>query len=147
MTDSVTIEIHGLTDIQDRLKQLPGRIARRIVISSLRKGAAVIRKEAQRNVPVRTGALRKGFKVSRSRIHRGPQYGIYLTLKKGRGRNDPSDPFYGRWVEKGYKKGPHQIPGVFFMRRALESKHGEAVSAITTDADTKSQLQIRDLGL
>lgn len=147
MTEPITIEISGLTELQDRIRQLPARIARRIVISSLRKGAAVIRKEAQKNVPVRTGALRKGFKVSRSRIHRGPQYGVYLTLKKGRGRSDPSDPFYGRWVEAGYKKGPNQIPGVFFMRRALESKHGDAITAITTDADIKTQLQIRELGL
>jgi HK97 gp10 family phage protein len=148
MTDPVTIEIHGLREIQDKIRQLPANIGRRVVYGALRKGAAVVRKEARKNVPVRTGALRKGFKVSRSKIHRSAsEFGVYLTLKKGRGRHDPADPFYGRWVEAGWKRGNNQIPGVYFMRRAFEAKAQEAVNVIVAEADAKTQQLIRDMGL
>jgi HK97 gp10 family phage protein len=148
MTDPVTIEIHGLREIQEKIKRLPAAVGRRVVYAALRKGAAVVRKEAQKNVPVKTGALRKGFKVSRSKIHKSAtEYGVYLTLKKGRGRHDPADPFYGRFIEGGFKRGNHQIPGVYFMRRALEAKAAEAVAAIAAEADAKTQKLIQEMGL
>jgi HK97 gp10 family phage protein len=171
MADSITIEIHGLREIQDKIRQLPAQIGRQVVYASLRKGAAVVRKSVQQNAPVHSGTLRKGFKVSRSRIHKGPEkFGVYLTLKKGKGRNDKSDPFYGRWVESGYRvgkktvkvkvarsdrpgrertvrRGEREIPGQFFVRRALESQSQAAIDAIVAEADSKTQQLIRETGL
>jgi HK97 gp10 family phage protein len=169
MTDSVIIEIHGLREIQDKIRQLPVKIGRKVVYGALRKGAAVVRKAAQQNAPVRSGTLRKGFRVSR--IHRGPEkFGVYLTLKKGKGRSDKNDPFYGRWVESGYRvgkktvkvkvarsdrpgrtrtvrRGEREIPGQYFVRRALQAQSQAAIDAIVAEADTKTQQLIRDMGL
>jgi HK97 gp10 family phage protein len=171
MADSVTIEIRGLREIQDKLRQLPGAISRKVAYGALRKGAAVVRKAAQQNAPVRTGTLRKGFKVSRSRIHRGPEkIGVYLTLKKGKGRSDKNDPFYGRWVESGYRvgkktvkvkvarsdrpgrtrtvrRGEREIPGKYFVRRAFESQSQAAIDAIVAEASAKAQQLISEMGL
>jgi HK97 gp10 family phage protein len=171
MADPVTIEIHGLREIQAKLQQLPGQVARRVVYGALRKGAAVIRKAAAQNAPVRSGTLRKGFKISRSRIHRGPEkFGVCLTLKKGKGRSDKADPFYGRWVESGYRvgkktvkvkvarsdrpgrtrtvrRGEHEIPGQYFVRRALQSQSQAAIDAIVAEANIKAQQLINDMGL
>lgn len=171
MTADVSIELHGLREIQAKLQQLPARIARKAVYSALRKGAAVVRKEIAKTAPVRTGTLRKGFRVGRSRFFRGPEkFGVFLTLKKGKGRNDPSDPFYGRWVESGYRagkktvtvrvaradrpgrtrnvrRGEHEIPGQFFVQRAFDASASAAVAAIVAEADDKSQRAITELGL
>jgi HK97 gp10 family phage protein len=171
MTNSVTIEIHGLREIQDKLRRLPAQIGRKVVYGALRKGAAVVRKAAQQNAPVRSGTLRKGFRVSRSRIHRGPEkFGVYLTLKKGKGRSDKNDPFYGRWVESGYRvgkktvkvkvarsdrpgrtrtvrRGEREIPGKYFVRRAFESQSQAAIDAIVAEASAKAQQLISEMGL
>jgi hypothetical protein len=171
MAEYSQYRISGLREIQDKLRQLPGQIGRRVVYAALRKGATVVSKVVRQNAPIRSGTLRKGFKISRSRIHRGPEkYGVYLTLKKGKGRNDPRDPFYGRWVESGYRvgkktvkvkvarsdrpgrertvrRGEREIPGQFFVRRALESQSRAAIDAIVAEADSKTQQLIRETGL
>lgn len=147
MADAITIEIAGLREIQAKLQQLPNKIANRVVLSSLRAGANIVKKQIQANAPVRTGALRKGFKVSRSKIHRAPSdLGVYLTLKKGRGRSDPKDAFYGRWVEGGYKRGRAEIPGKFFIQRAFDATKEEAVSTIVAAAETKIDEITNDVG-
>lgn len=147
MADGIEIQISGLTEIQEQLRQLPGTISRRVVLSSLRAGANVVRKQIQQTAPVRTGALKKGFKIARSRIHRTQtDQGVYLTLRKGRGRNDPKDAFYGRWVESGYRKGRTQIPGQFIVQKAFDAKKNESVAVIVATAEAKIDQLTRNIG-
>lgn len=148
MSDIVNIQVHGLQELQAKIARLPKAVARKVVYSSLRKGAAIVRKKAQQYVPVRTGTLKKGFKVSRSRIHRGPQeFGIYLTLKSGRGRSDPRDPYYGVFVERGYRRGNRAVPGVYYLKRALAENYQATVDAIVADANQRIDGLITELGL
>lgn len=148
MSDIVNVEVRGLQELQAKIARLPAAVARKAVYASLRKGAAIVRKQAQQYVPIRTGTLKKGFKVARSRIHRGPQqFGIYLALKSGRGRRDPGDPFYGVFVERGYRRGNTTVPGVFFLKRALTENYQASVDAIVADASQRVDGIIAELGL
>lgn len=176
MTDDV-IRVRGLTELRDKLRQLPQRIAKRVVMQSLRAGANIVRKQAQANAPVSLlrhnfkGALRKGIIVRNSKIHKKlPKFGVFLTLREGGGRNDPKDAFYGRWVEQGYLRGKKtntvrvarsdrpgqtrnrrvgtiQVPGQFFMKRAWEAKRNEALTAITNEAERKINTVLREMRL
>jgi hypothetical protein len=174
MTNSVTIEIRGLREVQEKIKSLPARLGKKVIYQSLRKGATVLRKEAQANLSghIRTGTLRKGFKIARSRIHKSAtEFGVYLTLKKGGGRSDPKDPFYGRWVEHGHYAGQrtgeterrvrqsgrqrgkaykvhkraHFVPGIKFMGRAFNAKASAAAETIAAEAEAGAQKVIDEL--
>lgn len=59
----VEFKIEGAKELDDLLKQLPGRVAGRVAANSLRSGARIIRDEAKRQVPVDTGDLQKSIKV------------------------------------------------------------------------------------
>jgi HK97 gp10 family phage protein len=170
MADGITIQISGLTEIQEQLRQLPGKIAKKVVYQALRAGATVVHKQVQANAPVRTRTLKKGFKIARSRIHRSAtEFGVYMTLKKGGGRADPKDAFYGRWVENGYLRGKKtqtvrtarsdrpgqsrnrlvgtiQVPGQFFIKRAFDAKKNQAVDTIVQAAEAKIEILTRNIG-
>ena len=60
---NVVVKIEGARELEDLLKQLPGRVASRVATNSLRAGARVIRDEAKRRVPVDTGDLQRSIKV------------------------------------------------------------------------------------
>jgi HK97 gp10 family phage protein len=59
----VEFTIHGANDLDKMLKELPAAVARRAAGNALRAAARVIRDEAKREVPVKTGELRKAIKV------------------------------------------------------------------------------------
>ena len=101
------IEIKGLKEVQKALYSYSQQLGDRVVLAALRQGANLIKKTAVANAPRgETGALKKSFRVSRSKIHRGKMsgdmIGVYLTIRKGGGRKDPKDAFYGRWIESGW---------------------------------------------
>jgi HK97 gp10 family phage protein len=62
--------VKGLKELQAMLDTLPAKMEANIMRSALRAGANVVKNEAQANVPVDTGTLRKGLKVS-TRLKRG----------------------------------------------------------------------------
>lgn len=106
MADIVSVEVHGLEDIQRKLRLLPEKVARTVINATNRKGANIVKKQIEATAPVRTGVLRKGFKISRSKIHRGPEvFGVYLTLRNVKGRKYKDDPFYGKFQEYGWRTG------------------------------------------
>ena len=110
MTDSINVEIHGLRELRDKMALLSDRVQKRVILQSLRVGANIVKKAGQDNAPVRTGNIRRGFRIINSKIHRAaPQIGLFLAIKRKKksrgGRADPNDPFYARWVEDGYHVG------------------------------------------
>lgn len=104
------INIQGLRELRGKLALLPDRVTKNVVRQSLRVGANIIKKQAQENAPVRTGNIRRGFRIANSKVHNAPpEIGIFLVIKKNKksrgGRADPNDPFYARFVEDGYHVG------------------------------------------
>jgi HK97 gp10 family phage protein len=64
MADTVTVT--GLDELHKRLQQLPARIEKNIMAGAMRAGQNVIKKRAQANVPVSSGALKKSIRVTTS---------------------------------------------------------------------------------
>lgn len=100
MTDDV-ITVSGLREVNLALYAYSQQLGDRVVIASLRQGANLIKRQISADAPVKTGKLRRGFRVSKSKIHRGKTssdlIGVYLTLRTGK-----DAPFYGRFQNDGW---------------------------------------------
>ena len=162
------LSVEGLSSLEAKLKEIDGRIARKIVADGIRKGAILIKKEAKMLAPRRSGTLRKAIK------HRVRRQSSRSTHTVGRifvehGLGAKYDAFYARFVELG--TDPYQIPepehyaqgtkvlsdksqifgrkvehpgmpGQFFMTRAIENKRLPAIQLMAADI----RLALRRLG-
>lgn len=133
------LRVHGLKEVQKALFQYSDRMGTRIAISALRQGAAVVRRQVQADTPVLTGRLRRGYRVSKSKIHdtKG-SVGVFLTLKKGQ-----NAPYYGRFINKGTK----HIKATHYFDRAFEQTKRNAVKMIIRTAEAGGESVKRRLGL
>ena len=124
---NVTFDVHGLDDIERKLKALGGRAAERALSSGLRAGAAVIVREARKRAPKRTGKLRKNiysFKIKKKNRTHAVEYGVGVRVK-GKPK-DPKNAFYWSFIEFGTSK----VPARPFLRPALKAGHSSAVTAM-----------------
>ena len=134
------IEVKGLREVQKALYSYSQQLGDRVIMAALRQGANLVKKAVVAAAPDKTGALKKSFRVSRSKIHRGKlsgdMIGVYLTIRKGRGRKDPKDAFYGRWIESGWNvRGKKMSKG--FVKRIF--------SSLYKNSGRKSESGIRDV--
>ncbi len=135
------VRVKGLADLNKFLQQLPAKMEQNVMRGALRAGANVVMAEAKANVPVDSGQLRDGLKVSTS-SRRGRvtakvkatgkhafiapwlEYGTAahkITAKKGKGL------FFGGLFVKGVQHpGSRPKP---FMRPALDGRAQDAVVA------------------
>ncbi len=135
------VKVKGLADLNKFLQQLPAKVEQSVLRGALRAGANVVMAEAKANVPVDSGQLRDGLKVSTS-SRRGRvtakvkatgkhafiapwlEYGTAahkITAKKGKGL------FFGGLFVKGVQHpGSRPKP---FMRPALDGRAQDAVVA------------------
>jgi HK97 gp10 family phage protein len=99
------LKVTGLREVQRSLYAYSQQLGDKVVIQALLEGARFMQKRARANAPKLTGRLRRGIVVRKSKINNGKRselLGVYMTLRKGRGKADPKDAFYGRFVEDGY---------------------------------------------
>jgi HK97 gp10 family phage protein len=119
--DGVEVRITGVDDAIKQLRALPAKLRKRAILNALRAGARLFRDEARRLTPVITvpvrrrgvvvrnpGTVRKAISVRTSkRDRRAGDVGVFVNVrpaKKGaRGANSPTDPFYWRWLEFGFR--------------------------------------------
>jgi hypothetical protein len=180
-----SIKITGLKETQKAIYQYGQKIGDFVVYKALFAGAALVRKQAAANAPVykgpprndkKPGTLRRGFRVKKSKIHDGKfstdMIGVYLTLKKGKGKKDLSDPYYGRWQELGWNTagaksssrlsitstfgkrtgrktgvGRTNVPGKFFMANAFTTQKNAAADTIVRVAENGLALLAQKEGL
>jgi HK97 gp10 family phage protein len=135
MTDSIVVK--GLQETNKALYSYSQQLGDKVILSALRNGANLVKKGAQAAAPIKTGALRRGLKVVRSKIYRGKvssaTIGVYLTLSKGGGRRskkDKKDAFYGRFQEDGWNVrgktntvGRENRRGKFRFSRAVQTAY------------------------
>jgi len=135
------VRVKGLSDLNKFLQQLPAKVEQSVLRGALRAGANVVMAEAKANVPVDSGQLRDGLKVS-TNSRRGRvtakvkatgkhafiapwlEYGTAahkITAKKGKGL------FFGGLFVKGVQH-PGSRPKAF-MRPALDGRAQDAVVA------------------
>ena len=134
------VHVRGLLDLQKFLDTLPAKLEANVMRGALRAGANVIRTQAKANVPVKSGLLRAGLKIT-TRSRRGV---VTASVKAG-GKHG----FIAPWIEFGTaahkiasKKGWLSFGGIFaksvdhpgakphpFMRPALDSEANRAIVA------------------
>lgn len=108
--------IIGAKEIERALAGLERRARGQILGSAIRASAAVLRKEARRLAPRKSGTLRKSIAV---RVNRRERHAVSMTMGLR------PDGFYGRFIELGTSTQSAQP----FMRPALNAKAGEAIDA------------------
>jgi len=122
--------------INKTVRSLEDKVARRVVIGGLRKGALVFRNAAKKQIPVRsdgefkrlgrTGLRAPGF-LARGIIYRAdPKRAAYIPKVRVGPRTSA---FYGYFFETGKRRT--RFPIRRFMTSAFRSAHSEAISAIS----------------
>jgi HK97 gp10 family phage protein len=172
------INVSGLREVQKTLYQYSRQLGDRVVIQALLEGARYMQKTARSNAPRLTGRLRRGIVVRKSKINNGKRrntLGVYLTIRRGRGRADPKDAFYGRFLEDGYNvrgknrtskgqrkeivnrfgsrtgrkslPGSRDIPGIKFMKKAFDSTKQASARLIVAAAERGATILKTKVGL
>jgi hypothetical protein len=178
MSETFTIKVSGLRDVQKSLYSYSQQLGDAVVYKSLRAGANIVLREARANAPEgKTGKLKKGIVIMKSRINNGkqsPLLGVSITIRKRKG-----DPFYGRFQEDGWlvkgkynefrrnakvkrtvlftqrsignsrvtQPGRQFVLGKKFIERAFIDKREEAVNMIVTTARVAADILARKTGL
>ena len=114
--EGITATVEGLERLKIAFSGIPDKLRRKVLLSALRKGAAVVRKAARaatpelaKPTPYRTkGLLKKRLMVRVSRASKAAGHvGVFVNVrpaKQGnRGAKNPNDPFYWRFIEFGTK--------------------------------------------
>lgn len=113
------VKITGFRELNRKLKQLPIKIEQKVLGRAALAGAAVVRKDARRRAPKKTGLLRKSI-VSRKK--RGKYFGEVLY------QIGPTvSAFYGQFIESGFVATGPKKRGLTFResrgRAKLRNKH------------------------
>lgn len=135
--DYASVEVKGLKELNDALRELPDRIARNVLRGATSAGAAVIRKEAQAKAPVYTGEVSKGhpppgtlkravYQKQIRELSSLVNQTFYVGVRRGKHAKKGIDAFYWTFVEFGTSK----MAARPFLRPAFEAKKNEAVQAI-----------------
>jgi HK97 gp10 family phage protein len=101
--DVVRVDVRGLQQVLERLRQVPDRLERNVVRGGLRAAGREYVKLIRPRIPIRKGTLRKSVRVSAGRAPRGK---VLMHVRAG-GQGRFGDAWYGRLVEDGTK--PHEI--------------------------------------
>ena len=157
----MSFQVQGLKEVQEKLRQLGQKTAKKYVRKSLRAGAKPVLSQARSNAPVKTGLVRRSLRIVGGKGRKGVvQVRIVLGVKLYVGKS-----YYGAFVEighftgrrlKGFKganaksqyralsalAGRKFIPGKHFMRDAADSGHGNAIRVF---ASTLWELIAKDL--
>lgn len=170
----INIKLNGLSDAVAALNELPAKLRKGPIRPALRKAARLVQIEIRRRTPVlkrttfggasalrrgvrKVGTVQRAVSVRTSRLAtRQGDVGVFVNVKplKGGGANNPNDPYYWRWIDKGWnparssvskrerralnrRNAPKIKPGAFFMRagasklpdaaRVFEQELGPAV--------------------
>jgi HK97 gp10 family phage protein len=84
------IELKGVDEIIDKLQRIGANVGR-LENQALKNAAEPVLDAAKENVPVRTGKLKSGIRISKVKVKSGVKY-----IQVGVDREDNSEIFYGR---------------------------------------------------
>lgn len=124
----VDFELKGTAELERLLRELGPKVARQAGRQALRAGARIIRDEAKRLVPVRTGTLRRAITVRARRVRRSDALGVSITVRQltppagGRRKPVPAN-VYANFVEFGTAKAAAHP----FLRPAFDAKSDDAL--------------------
>lgn len=129
---TVTSKVIGAAEIEALLKQLPDKVARKVVGQSLRRGGTSLVKRAKANLEsnqsVDSGLLKSkiGVRQSKGKAAVGILKGSQTVTRKGRKPERATPTRYAHLIEFGTKN----IPAKPFLRPALDEGGSEAIKII-----------------
>lgn len=132
---STSIRISGNKAIERACRELPARLAKKVIRQGLRAGAKVVQSDAQVHAPVDTGRTARAIKVRAGKSRKKNVITMAVIIGKG---DYQGGTFYGAFVNFGHKTGKRgsanrrEIPGKHFMDNALHDKAEQAQTAATT---------------
>jgi hypothetical protein len=152
MSDETIITVDGAEELERRLSALTNPNRNRLIVNSITRGAEIIRSEAARNAPKRTGQLSRSLRI----IEVTPRQGIAAhVVIETRSEFFKGDEWYGGLQEFGWRVGKRKqrnarrlswsksrqvveiagdrrkkIPGKRFIRRAFRSR-GQAAADLS----------------
>ena len=140
---TISVQIKGLEKFKRGLKDLPKKVAQKILRAALRDGAKELEHQIQVKAPVRSGVLHDSIKSKLRKIN-DFEWAANVGVYESRGKINP---WYARLVEyggrytikvRGIEKGKGKgrivaqgrIPANPFMRNAFDSEIGRVREAI-----------------
>lgn len=104
----------------ETLQKFPKNIQKNVMVGAVRAGANIIRDEARRKVPIKTGTLKKSI-VS---IQRKAQNGL-ITFSVTPSKGKTNDGWYAHFVEFGTSHSSAKP----FLRPAFDQSNNESLEA------------------
>lgn len=156
MTNNVTIEIKGMTELRKIIRELPYQVRSNLVRQALRKSAKPMKDEAVNLAPQRKGTTKKAITIVNYIKTSDPM----ILIAPTKGRSAKHDAWYARFHEFGtagfgkrkirvtsidynergklqkkyktvaYKRQGSGLPAIRFMQRAFESKKQETLGQV-----------------
>jgi len=134
------LKIEGMEELLKKFKKLPKKLQNSILTGGIRAGAKLVADEARRNVPVKTGHLKKSILVRKRRrgVKKGTLHFVVAPVSKVMWRfqdiKGKKHFNYGNIIEEGrsvwaVEHGSSKSVAKPFMRPAFESKGKEAINA------------------
>lgn len=144
------IKVTGLKETQKALYAFSQQLGDRVVVKALTNGARLMQRQAKANAPVRTGNLRRGIVVKKSKIYNGKRtlnkLGVFLTLRKGK-KYGPRDAYYGVFQEGGWTdRAGKKHAGRKFMESAFTTTKERAADLIVRSAKAGAEVVARRTG-
>ena len=135
--------VKGLRELGETLKELPDRVAKKVLRNALKKAAIPIRNEAQRRVlraaggptyPVQKPGSRKGGPKGPG--HAADNIIAKVSLTKKRGAEAKVGPDAPHWYVAFQEFGTPQAPGDAPLSEALKSQGHRAVDIFAKELGT-----------
>ena len=145
----VRVQVEGLKELDAKLKDFDGKLAKTIVKRALRAGAKVTLTSARALAPQKTGRLRSAIKVMAGKSRKG-----YVSITVGIGKKwFEGDEFYAAFQEFGWKSGRRGLgdkrkanPGEHYVEGAFDETKHAAVARITEVLREQIEKELRKSG-
>lgn len=149
MSSGVSVKMQGLPELLAELRGMPDKVQRRVLTSAVATGARVIKQEVVRRAPVYTGLdLDTGRYVPKGRNAPPPgtlrraiystravnkctdtlevfRVGVRSGKRTAKGKANPHDAYYARWVEYGhFTRAPKSLGATRKQRREVAMQTG-----------------------
>ncbi|NFL36786.1 HK97-gp10 family putative phage morphogenesis protein [Clostridium botulinum] len=93
-----SIEVQGVDELLNKLQSIGANVGK-LENKALKNAAEPVLQDAKANVPIKTGKLKKGLKITNVKRKEGSKY-----ILVGVDRGDNSEIFYGKFIEFGTSK-------------------------------------------
>ncbi|MDP3650901.1 MAG: HK97 gp10 family phage protein [Rhodoferax sp.] len=139
----MSANVKGLKELQAFLDQLPAKMEANIMRAALRQGAKVVLSEAKGNVPIKTGALKAGLRISTN-----SRRGVVTAKIKAGGKHA----HIAKWLEYGVAAHfikPKKAKSLFFaglMRDGVDHPGIAPKPFLRPALDSQSQAALLAVG-